>query len=66
MYEKITPPPGWDSWRWDVPRHAAGQIVEISYSDGPQTGRYEVGHGARYQRVHDKSDKTDAFYRWVK
>lgn len=62
LYRKLNMLPGADQWRWDVPEHLRGQIVEVAYSDGPSTDRYECGRGSRYQRVTDRSDGSVAYY----
>jgi hypothetical protein len=46
---------------WSTPRAAQGQIVEVSYSEGPGMRRpAECDHGDQYRRVVDTSEGPDA------
>lgn len=61
-YEEIDEPEGWDRWRWDTIREDQGQMVVVSYSDGPRSGRGEMGPGCRYQRVQDLSARAGYWF----
>ena len=70
-YKVCADPAGWRGWYWATPEVYQGQIVTVSYTEGPHND-FAPGHGSMYRMRFDRSDRTRTFEkrvskaRWVK